>query len=160
MSPDRQEESLIRLLQTGLPLISDPWTELGRQCGYSGTEVLDKLRRWREEGLIRRFGAFLDHYKTGLSANAMVVWVCPEDRIEDVGSAIAALRSVTHCYERMVSQKWPYNLYTMIHGDSYESLEAIIAGIARDNGLSDYRVLYSKKEYKKTASRLFMEDHQ
>lgn len=159
MIPDQREEGLVRLLQTGLPLVSDPWTELGRHCGYSGEEVLEKVRCWKEDGLIRRFGAFLDHYKRGLPVNAMVVWICPEDRIELVGSSIAALPSVTHCYERRACQDWPYNLYTMIHGDSSESLEAVIQGIARDNGLPDYLVLLSKKEYKKTSSRLFMEDH-
>jgi hypothetical protein len=46
----------------------------------------------------------------------------------------------------------------MIHAETRDALMTIIDGIAEDHELTEYRVLHSKKEYKKTSSRLFMED--
>ena len=146
MTPDPREERLIALLQQGIPLTEDPWEETGGKCGLSGREVLDKIRIWRESGLIRRFGAFLDHRRRGFSANAMAAWICPEDRVEAAGAAAAAFPGVSHCYERASRPDWPYNLYTMIHAASPEALAEAVEGIARAAGLTEYRVLASGKE--------------
>jgi hypothetical protein len=64
-------------------------------------------------------GVIVRHRPLGYTANAMVVWDLPEDRIDAAGLALAALPGVTLCYRRRtVPGVWPYALYSMIHGTS------------------------------------------
>ena len=79
-----------------------------------------RVKALKEKGVIRRFGATLYHQEAGFGANAMVAWVVPEERIEEVGRIMSEFREVTHCYQRAPQGDWKYNLYTMVHGDSGE----------------------------------------
>lgn len=46
----------------------------------------------------------------------------------------------------------------MIHGYSREECEAIAAELSTATGIADRRMLYTKKEWKKTAMRYFTEE--
>ena len=50
--------------------------------------------------LLRRVAAILYHRRAGFSANGMGVWRVPEDEILDVGARMAAVRGISHCYQR------------------------------------------------------------
>jgi DNA-binding Lrp family transcriptional regulator len=43
-------------------------------------ETIATLKRWRGEGLIKRFGVVVRHHELGYTANAMVVWDLPDAR--------------------------------------------------------------------------------
>jgi DNA-binding Lrp family transcriptional regulator len=79
----------------------------------------------------------------------------PEERVEEVGKAMARFRAVTHCYQRKITKRWPYNLYTMIHGDDREECYEIAKKISRKAGIQDYILLFSEKEFKKTSMKYF-----
>ena len=65
---------------------------------------------------------------------------------------------VSHCYDRNRTDDWPYNLYTMIHGYSREECENIAAELAAAAGIDDRRMLYTKREWKKTSMKYFTEE--
>ena len=50
---------------------------------------------------------------------------------------------------------WPYNLFSMTHGRSKADCEAVLEAVSHETGLTDYSVLYSTKEYKKTRVTYF-----
>ena len=68
---------------------------------------------------------------------------------------MATFRGVSHCYQRPTYPDWPYNLFSMTHGRDRGECEAVLAAISAETGLTDYAVLYSTKEYKKTRVRYF-----
>jgi DNA-binding Lrp family transcriptional regulator len=68
---------------------------------------------------------------------------------------MAAFREVTHCYQRQSCKDWKYNLYTMIHGDSEEQCHRIAEKMSAETGMTDYVLLFSEKEFKKTSMRYF-----
>ena len=70
------------------------------------------------------------------------------------GELFAAADEVTHCYERTTATDWPYNLYTMVHSRSREDCLRIADQLSRQSGISDYRVLFSEREYKKISARI------
>ena len=113
------------------------------------------IRRLHRDDVIRRFGATLRHRNSGFKANAMAVWQVPEDRIEDVGRAIAAFREVTHCYHRKPHADWPYNLYTMIHAATEARCREVAQILSRSVGLEDYRLLFSHRELKENHHEVF-----
>ncbi len=151
------EKSIIRELTGDLPVTSQPFVILAQKLGISQRRILSIIKRLKEEGRIRRFGATLRHRNSGFSANAMVVWNIPEEKIDEVGRAMASFREVTHCYHRRPQRDWKYNLFTMVHGASEEACRQIAQEISQTTAMTDYQLLFSRKELKKTTMRYFNE---
>jgi siroheme decarboxylase len=151
------EKSVIRELTGDLPVTAQPFAPIARQLGISQRSFLNIVRKLKDEGFIRRFGATLRHRNSGFAANAMVVWRVPEERIQAVGRAMASYKEVTHCYHRKPEGNWSYNLFTMIHGAKEESCRRIAEKISHDTGIADYQLLFSQRELKKTTMRYFYE---
>ncbi len=149
------EQRVILALQQDLALTSEPFQEVAKRAGATVAEVLEVIQHLKERGIIRRFGATLRHQLSGFGANALVVWVVPEADLDRVGRKLAGYREVTHCYARPPAAGWPYNLYSMVHGRHSEEIAALVASMAADVGLSDYQVLFSDQELKKTTMRYF-----
>ena len=152
---DEVDKRVIQLIQGDLPLDLRPFAVLAVKAGISEEEFVERVVSLKQRGIIRRFGATLRHQEAGFSSNAMVAWIVPEERIESVGKTMARFRAVTHCYQRKTSKGWPYNLYTMIHGDNREECHEIAKKISRKAGIQDYILLFSEKEFKKTSMKYF-----
>jgi DNA-binding Lrp family transcriptional regulator len=152
------EKDIIRELQAGLPLVSRPFAELGAKVGLTEEETLAKVKELMDKGYMRRIGAALRHHRVGYVANAMIVWLVPDDRVEEVGKIFAQRPEVTHCYQRVKLPNWPFNFYTMIHSQSKEECYAIAADIAKSVAIDDYQLLFSTKELKKSSMKYFMEE--
>ena len=148
---------MISLIQGDLPLAPKPFAVLAEKIGMTEKEFLDRVRDLKEQGIIRRFGATLRHQEAGFSSNAMVAWLAPDERIDEIGKIYASFREVTHCYHRAPQKDWPYNLYTMIHGNNREECRRIADRLSRSTGLNDYSILFSEKEFKKTSMEYFPE---
>lgn len=116
--------------------------------------IIARLEQWKSEGLVRRFGAFVRHQNLGYAFNGMTVWNVPDDQICEIGHLFARLPFVSHCYCRPYFEKWPYNLYTMVHAKTQDELDRYIAQMQEETGLTP-RVLVSTKEYKKTLPSYF-----
>jgi DNA-binding Lrp family transcriptional regulator len=114
-----------------------------------------------ERKLLRRVAAILYHRRAGFSANGMGVWRVPADQVLEVGGRMAAVRGISHCYQRPTYEDWPYSVFTMAHGRSKEECDAILDGIAEEHSLhgEDRAVLYSSTEYKKVRLRYFTDEY-
>ena len=155
------EKSILRLAQGSLPDSATPYADMAAMVSsesgqeVSEQQVIDLLQELKDVGAIRRFGATLRHQKAGWAANVMVAWICPEERMADIGPAMAAHERVSHCYHREPMADWPYSLFTMVHGRSKDECLQTVAELAGDSGLEDYALLYSIKELKKTSMTYF-----
>jgi len=134
-----------------------PFAELGRRVGLSEAQVIEILRSLLERGILRRFGATLRHQLSGFTANAMAAWRVDPDRIDEVGEIMASFPEVTHCYQRRTMPGWTKNLYTMIHASSEAECRRLAERMAEAAGVSDYELLFSEEELKKTSMRYFNE---
>lgn len=132
-----------------------PFAVMAAAVGITEEEFLERARSLKERGIMRRFGATLRHQEAGFSSNAMVAWVVPDERVEEVGRIMAGFREVTHCYQRLPQGDWEYNLYTMIHGEGREECCAIAKRISKRAGIGTYVLLFSEKEFKKTSMEYF-----
>jgi len=65
--------------------------------------------------------------------------------------------SVSHCYQRPSFEGFDCNLYTMIHGASREDCESAARRISERTGITDYTLLYTTAEFKKTSAVYFRE---
>ena len=151
------EKKIIASLQEDLPIDSRPYRTIARNIGVSEERILQELRSLCDRGIIRRFGATLRHQKSGFAANAMGAWQVDEDRIDDVGSMMAAFEEVSHCYRRNPAKDWPYNLYTMIHAKTVEDCLKTAEAMSALTSVKNYTLLFSREELKKTSMIYFQE---
>lgn len=152
---DELEKRIIALIQGDLPLDPRPFAMMAKSLGVTEDEFVEKVKSLKKRGIIRRFGATLRHQEAGFSSNAMVAWLVPDERIEEVGKVMANFREVTHCYQRRPQKGWKYNLYTMVHGDNKDECLQIARWMSQQAGISEYILLFSEKEFKKTSMEYF-----
>jgi siroheme decarboxylase len=153
--------SVIRALQGPMSVVERPYDTAAAEVGLAVDEFLAHLEGMVERKLLRRVAAILFHRRAGFSANGMGVWRVPSDQVPGVGSKMAAVRGISHCYQRPTYPDWPYSVFTMAHGRSKEECDAILDGIADAHGLhgDDRAVLYSSTEYKKVRLLYFTDDY-
>jgi len=153
-----EELTAIRVSQQDLPVVAEPFAQLVDGTGLSAARLLELLQQFLDSQQMRRYAAVLRHRRAGYRANAMAVWVVPEEQMAEVGPQMASFKAVSHCYERPTYPDWPYSVFTMIHGRHADDCEAVAQAIAEATGIDDYAMLYSTKEYKKTRVRYFLDD--
>jgi DNA-binding Lrp family transcriptional regulator len=158
---DDTDIAVIRALQGPMGVVERPYDEAAETAGMSTDAFLDHLRDMVDRKILRRVAAILYHRRAGFSANGMGVWRVPEDRILETGRRMAAVRGISHCYQRPTYADWPYSVFTMAHGRSKEECDAILDRIAGEHGLhgDDRAVLYSSTEYKKVRLHYFTDDY-
>ena len=144
------DKKIISLISCDLPLVKKPFQELARRAGIKERVLLFRMKTLRENGLMRKFSAVVNHRKLGFKHNAMVVWNIPGRLIHKAGNLMAAYPQVSHCYQRRKAPGWNYNLYSMIHAKSEQECFGVVRSISRKTACKDYKVIFSSKEYKKT----------
>jgi siroheme decarboxylase len=155
---DELDIAVIRALQGDMPVIEEPYAPAAAGLGMSEERFLDHLAGMQERGLLRRVAAILYHRRAGFSANGMGVWQVPEPEIFEIGCRMAAVRGISHCYQRPTYADWPYSVFTMAHGRSKQECDAVLDAIAEKTGIHERATLYSSTEFKKIRLLYFTED--
>ena len=147
---DPLDRHLLAELENGLPLVEEPYEEIGKRLNLTGNEVLERIQNLRSTGIIRKFRARINQRRVGITANALVAWKRADSPNDDTGSLLASFTCVTHCYERLpVPGRWEYTIYTVHHGYSRAAVLAEIRTLADHIGVHDYVVLFSTEEFKR-----------
>ena len=158
---DETDIAVIRALQGPMAVAERPYDDAAEEVGMTTENLLSHLEGMVERKILRRVAAILFHRRAGFSANGMGVWRVPEEKIHEVGGRMAAVRGISHCYQRPTYADWPYSVFTMAHGRSKEECDAILDSIADEHGLhgEDRAVLYSSTEFKKIRLHYFTDDY-
>ncbi len=151
------EKQVIASVQGDLPVSAHPYSEIAARLGVSEDLVLQTLKDLCDRGVIRRFGATIRHQRSGFNANAMVAWCVDEKCVEEAGEIFAAFMEVSHCYRRDPASNWPYNLYTMVHANDEVACRSIAHKMSEKTHVTEYTLLFSRKELKKTSMAYFAE---
>ncbi len=152
----KQDKELIAEIQSGLPLASHPYAEIGERVGLSEQKVIQRIGSLQAGGVIKRMGIVVRHHELGYTANAMVVWDVPDERLDEIGELLGSQDYVTLCYQRPRRlPDWPYNLFCMIHGQKRERVLQIIDAIVESEDLADipHKVLFSGRRFKQRGAR-------
>ena len=148
---DSIDRQLIVVLQDGLATVSRPYALIGQQLDISEDEVIVRLTRLKQLGLIKRFGVIVNHRKLGYRSNAMIVFDVPNYLVEQIAGHVSQFSFVNLCYLRpRQGDQWPYNLYCMIHGKNREKVLKQLEHLTESCGLLQFNreVLFSKKCFK------------
>ena len=146
---DQTDVRILAALEEGLPLLPEPFTEIGKSLGLTGDEVLVRAQKLQEAGVIRRFRARINQRQVGISANALVAWRCNGKPAERRGCPCLVYVGYPLLRAPSRARPWEYSLYTVHHGRSREAVGGEVNKIAEAAGLSDYLVLFSTEEFKR-----------
>ncbi len=152
---DEKTANILKELQNDFKLEAKPFKRIANKLGISEEEVIATISRCNEEGIIRRIGVAIKPQKAGFVANALTAWKVPEDKIHEVGSELAEMKEVSHCYDRDCPDGWDYNLFVMIHSQTKDELDQIIKNISSRYDLKEYKVFNTVRELKKTSMKYF-----
>jgi siroheme decarboxylase len=155
---DALDIAVIGALQGNMAVVQEPYAPAAEAVGMTQKRFLEHLSGMQERGLLRRVAAILYHRRAGFSANGMGVWQVPDEQILDIGRRMAAVRGISHCYQRPTYEDWPYSVFTMAHGRSKDECDAVLDAIAEQTGIHARATLYSSTEFKKIRLLYFTED--
>lgn len=141
------DKQILERLQGGLRVVARPYDFFGDE--FENCDCLLHIAEMIDEGVISRLGAIVNHNKLGFVANAMFVCKTSEARVVELGSKLAKLNVVSHCYQRKPFPGWPYNLFAMMHGRSEADIRRIAEKFVREQGLEEWEILQTEKTLKK-----------
>jgi DNA-binding Lrp family transcriptional regulator len=151
------DRALLQVLTRGLPLVPQPFAQIGKQLNCSEDEIIGRLHVLIESGIVPRIGVIVRHRALGWRSNAMVVWDVPENDIDRAGEILASSPGINLCYRRTRhASEWPYNLYCMVHARSRdEALDHLLHAQAAA-ALESFprQILFSLRCYKQTGAML------
>jgi DNA-binding Lrp family transcriptional regulator len=161
MSPielDAIDKRILLALQGDLDDTPEPYARIADELNVSEDEVIRRIKKMQEQGVIRRMGAMIRHIEAGIGFNGMVVWKVEPDRIEEVGNQLASFPEVTHCYERPPFGENGGTLFTMVHSSSEQGCLEIVRRMSEKVGVRDYEILFSERELKKVSMTYFEDE--
>lgn len=125
---DDTDARLIDDYQSGFPVRERPFEALADDLDTTPSDVLDRVRSLRDDGVFRRFGAVLNPPVIGSSTLAAVA--APDDRFDEVADVINGYQQVNHNYERAHR----YNQWFVVTAGDRETRDSILADIADRTG--------------------------
>lgn len=131
---DEIDKKILNLIQGEFPLHERPYAEIGRQIGIGEDEAMERVRRLKDAGIIRRIGVVFEPKKLDYTSTLCGVHV-EEEILMDVVEAINKNTGVTHNYER----EGDLNLWFTIIADKAEEIDAFIGDLERRFALKIYR---------------------
>jgi siroheme decarboxylase len=149
------DRDLLQALTSGLPITPRPFRAIGEQIGHSEDDVISRLDHLLQSGIVARIGLIIRHRALGWRSNAMVVWDVEPDALEAKARILARQRGINLCYSRRrYEDRWPYNLYCMIHAKSRETALQTLEQASKNAGLdgAPRQVLFSSRCYKQTGA--------
>lgn len=137
------EETVLGTIQSGFPIVPDPYGTLAEQLGLERDEVEKALLDLREEGFVRRIGASFDSKRLGYSSTLCAL-AAPPERADEVAAIINAYPGVTHNYLR----ENRYNIWFTLITRSSEDRARILGQIVEQSGCGDLLDMPATKMYK------------
>ncbi|MFT3849975.1 MAG: Lrp/AsnC family transcriptional regulator [Propionivibrio sp.] len=135
---DEIERRLVMALQEGLPLFIRPFSVLASRVGCEEHDVLERIRRWSAEGVIKRFGVVVRPQEIDSHGDALLVHDVPDADVVRLGSLLARMPGVSLCYQRpRVLPEWPYNLFCSIRGADRDEVGKKVADLRQSLGLGE-----------------------
>ncbi|RJQ51983.1 MAG: Lrp/AsnC family transcriptional regulator [Actinobacteria bacterium] len=127
---DEVDRKILNIIQTGFPVVPRPYDELAKRVGETTEEVMDRVRRLKAEGVVRRIGATFDSARLGYASTLCAAEV-PANRVEEVAAVINSYDNVTHNYLR----EDRFNIWFTVIAESSERIEEILDEIRARTGV-------------------------
>jgi len=132
---DDLDRNIVNLLQTGFPIIEEPYAEVAMQIGITEMELLDRLSRMLEEKTLTRFGPMYDAQRLG-GAFSLVAIQVPEADYANVADVVNSYAEVAHNYRR----DHAFNMWYVLATETPEQIGQVNREIEQRTGLKVFNM--------------------
>ncbi len=144
---DEIDKKILNILQKEFPLEEQPYLIVGERCGISEDETIRRVRKMKDDGIIRRIGAVFDGTKLGRVSTLCAARV-PEDKMESFVKIVNASKNVTHNYQR----NHEYNIWFTVSAANGHELKEFLKDVKEKTGITDILDMRSVRTFKINAS--------
>lgn len=106
---DRLDQDLLNAIQGDFPLTARPFDALGERLGTTGSDIIARLHRLKDERIVRQISGIFDTRTLGYKSSLVAMKVSP-DRVDEAATIINRHPGVSHNYRR----NHEYNLWFTI----------------------------------------------
>jgi DNA-binding Lrp family transcriptional regulator len=140
---DNTDKVLLNRIQSDFPITSRPYNSIGDDLGIPETEVMDRLIRLKNMGIIRRIGGNFVPGKLGFVSTLCAAHV-PEEKIGEFAQIVNQFTGVTHNYQRDNR----YNVWFTFIAPSREKIIENLQIISEQSGVVEIIDLPATRVYK------------
>ncbi|MEM2983338.1 MAG: AsnC family transcriptional regulator [Candidatus Bathyarchaeia archaeon] len=142
-SIDEKDRKIMNMIQSGFPITSRPFRDVGIALGLPEKEVIERVKKLKDLGIIRRIGGNFDSRKLGFTATLCAAKVPPE-KVDMFNQVINSYQGVTHNYSR----NHDYNIWFTFIGESMEEIERNLLEIKERTGVKEIINLPARRSFK------------
>lgn len=140
---DDTDKTILNRIQSDFPITECPYETIAKELGMDETEVIGRIRRLKEEGIIRRIGGNFVPGKLGF-VSTLCAGRVPAEKIDEFAGIVNEYRGVTHNYVRDNT----YNIWFTMIAPSMAEIDQSLAEIAEKTGVKSLINLPATKVYK------------
>jgi len=140
---DDIDRDILNQIQSDFPITSRPYRTIAEELGLSEDEVLKRVYRLKEIGIIRRMGANFTPEKLGFVSTLCAAKV-PEDKISQFAEVVNRYPGVTHNYRR----ENKFNIWFTFIAPSMEEINTNLKQIAAETGVAEILNLPATRVFK------------
>jgi len=140
---DEIDKNILNMLQNEFPLVPCPFRVVADRLGVGEEDVLDRVKKLKEDGVIRRIGAVFDPRMLGYVSTLCAARV-PEEKVALFTASVNASPYVTHNYRR----NHDYNVWFTIIAPSAAAMEDFIAQVKNRTGIKDILNMRAVRTFK------------
>ncbi|MBF0530727.1 MAG: AsnC family transcriptional regulator [Deltaproteobacteria bacterium] len=140
---DDIDKSILNQIQSDFPISARPYQVLGQLLGLKEEDVLERVRRLRRTGVIRRIGGNFFSHRLGYASTLCAARV-PEDKLTAFVDCVNKFEGVTHNYRR----NHELNVWFTFIGPSIAYIESCLSQISEITGVKEIYNLPALKIFK------------
>lgn len=132
---DAEDRAIINNLQGGFPVTERPFAEAAEPLGLSEEELIGRIGRLLDEGLLTRFGPMYHAERLGGALSLAAMKIPPTD-FDRVAKLVNAFPEVAHNYAR----EHEFNMWFVLATEDPQRIAEVIAEIERRTGHPVYNM--------------------
>jgi siroheme decarboxylase len=140
---DNIDKQILNDIQWTFPLVDRPFLELVKKYHITEDEIIHRIKKLKDTGIIRQISAIFDTRKLGYKS-ALVAFAVDKNKIDEVANEINKHPGVSHNYER----NHEYNVWFTLAVPPDGDMKADLDKMASLDGVLKYRVLPTLKMFK------------
>lgn len=140
---DDIDRAILNRIQSHFPIVSRPYLVIAQELDLDEDEVIKRVTRLKDSGIIRRIGANFVPGRLGFVSTLCAARV-PKKKISQFSKTVNRYPGVTHNYRR----DHEYNIWFTFIAESMEQIEDNLKEIASETGVTKILNLPATKVYK------------
>ncbi|MFA4916745.1 MAG: AsnC family transcriptional regulator [Syntrophales bacterium] len=140
---DETDKKILNIIQADFPVEAEPFKAIASMAGISEKESLQRIKKLKDEGIIRRIGAIFETRKLMFSSTLCAAKV-PEEKIRNFVDTINAYTGITHNYRR----SHEYNIWFTVIAPSEKELKRLLKEITEKTGVAEILSMRAARIFK------------